>query len=242
MLNGLSGLAPMRRPLFVGAAGFDWSNLVAYWPMDESSGTREESVGSIDLSENGGTINSGTGLVETSAADLTGSEDLRNTSGANDLHTDPDFSFVLWLKPETLTDFDGFFNGYNSNTIRAYYRNSTTIRMREAGAPELSGSYSMSTGVWHMLAVGYTDGGNEQYITMAKVGTDSTVPTRTTSTNNNGRNTSATGIIVGDVAGNRFDGLLGPMFFFGSANGAGAYLSNDDLNALYNGGSGLAYA
>ena len=58
------------------------ANLIAWWDMEESSGTRDnkEGTAALDLSESGGTISSTTGLVGSGAVDHVAADSRAQTT------------------------------------------------------------------------------------------------------------------------------------------------------------------
>lgn len=213
--------------------GFDWSNLVAFWPMDEASGnSRLDAVGSIDLAETGGTIASATGLVYANAADFEKADSrylLASSAGA--LHpnnADKAFSLGLWVKPESLTDFDGLISTNNSTTFDLVYRDSTRLRWAVAGT-EQDYTTTLTTGNWFFIVVGYSDSGNTMFVSVNGAA-------KTSAANANSRSTSATTFSVGRSSiPQYFDGIIGPVMWFDTI------LSDTRISDLYNAGAGVVY-
>jgi hypothetical protein len=85
------------------ASGLDLNlqGVVSYWDMEEASGTRSDSVGSNDLTDNN-TVGQATGQVGNGADfESTNSEYLSITDGSQtDLDLTSDFTIMLWYKPE----------------------------------------------------------------------------------------------------------------------------------------------
>lgn len=80
------------------------TNLVSFWTMDEASGTRVDSHGVNDLTDNN-TVLSATGILS-DAADLEdANSEYLDISDASQVGLDftGDFSLSLWIKPESLT-------------------------------------------------------------------------------------------------------------------------------------------
>src|SRR5688500_11127949 len=82
----------------------DLTNLIEYWPLNESSGSRAGAHGGLTLSEVGGTINAGTGLVYANVADFEAADArmLRRASASGLEVGDIDFSCFLWVKLESI--------------------------------------------------------------------------------------------------------------------------------------------
>ena len=76
--------------------------LVAYWPLDEASGTRADShSNSLDLTDNN-TVSQGTGHVYANAADFEEATREYLSRASTDLLQPLSFSISLWIKPEDL--------------------------------------------------------------------------------------------------------------------------------------------
>jgi len=91
-------------------------SLESYWKLDETSGTRVDSHGSNDLTDNA-TVGSASGIIKTSAdfVDVNG-ESLSHVDNAS-LSTDgTDFSLSLWFYLNTTTTgTEGIIGKYNNN-------------------------------------------------------------------------------------------------------------------------------
>lgn len=214
------------------AAGFDWTNLEAYWPMDEASGTRADAVGTLDLAESGGTINSGTGIVHGTAADFEydNTDFLVKATGAEILHDGGPFTLIMWIKPETIVADHGLFTTNNSNTFLAYFNSSTQLRFRVV-TTSLIVTHGMSAGSWYMVAFGYDPTGDTQFISI-------NAAAKSTAANTETRSSTADSIVIGKagaLAVEHFDGLMGPVMWFSEA------MDISRIEDIYAGGSGVAY-
>ena len=96
------------------------TNLVSYWELEEASGTRVDSHGSNDLTDNN-TVGSATGIQGNGADFEAGNTEYLNLSGGIGLTTDSDISVSFWYKPESIGSFQGIiFTG--SGTSGLYVR------------------------------------------------------------------------------------------------------------------------
>jgi len=78
------------------------TNLISYWKLDEASGTRVDSHGTNDLTDNG-SVGSGTGIINSAADFESSTPQYLSHSDNSDLSTgDIDFTFACWLKPESV--------------------------------------------------------------------------------------------------------------------------------------------
>lgn len=100
----LTGNSVIRNAVIASAAasGNDpvFNSLTHYWALDEASGTRSDSKGSVNFDEDGGTISSATG-IKNGCADMTGVVGRRLLSSA--WSTASAFSLALWIKPSQRT-------------------------------------------------------------------------------------------------------------------------------------------
>jgi hypothetical protein len=134
--------------------------LVAYWKLDETSGTRIDSTGSNNLTDNGG-VGSTIGK-QGNAASFSGSNDLSLTS-STDLRLDnTDFTVAFWVNFDTLPvgafitilgKHDGlglreywFYRHQSTNKIALLTSpNGTTVEFLNTVGP------SLNTGQWYFV-------------------------------------------------------------------------------------------
>jgi hypothetical protein len=77
-------------------------NLIACWSLDETSGTRADSVGSNNLTDNN-TVLSGTGKFSNAADFETGNSEYLSIADNTDLSTgNIDFTFAAWVNAESV--------------------------------------------------------------------------------------------------------------------------------------------
>ena len=225
-----NGAGLLRRTIGAAAGGTDWTDLISYLRMDESSGTRADQLSAVSLAEVGGTISSGTGLVYGTATTFlkTDARYLRDNGGAAEWNNTNQFTVCMWVKPVTLTDFDGFFTSDNSNTYELLYRDSTRVRWAVAGNSQ-DYSYTLTTGNWFFLVAGYDSAADKMFVSI-----NGAAKTEVTNTAN--KNNYATTIVLGKSAAAVFcDSLIGPVAHFA------AYLSDARISDLYNAGAGRVY-
>jgi len=214
------------------SGGVDWTNLVAYWPMDEANGTRTDDVSSLTLTESAASVGSAsvTGMAFTAAADFEKDDNkyLLNNGGAAALHTNA-WTCCAWVKPESLVDFARIADSSNSNTFEMVYRSSSIIRLSCVGV-NTDYSFGMSAGNWYFVCFGYDNTANKQFVKI-------NATARAETTNNNSYNTSASIIEFGkgSSAATNWDGLIGPVAWFSEL------LSNTRIAELYNSGTGVTY-
>ncbi len=89
-------------------------SLIAYWELEESSGSRIDAHGSNDLSDNN-TVLSGTGIVGTAANFTDANSEYLSRADNTDLSTgDVDYSFVCWIKLDDVADESRIINKWTS--------------------------------------------------------------------------------------------------------------------------------
>jgi hypothetical protein len=231
----------MLQPLiYIPAAGGTsplLTNLVAYWKLDESSGTRIDSHGSNNLTDNN-TVGSATGKIGNAASFVSANEEYLSipTSSFSASFTD-EASLNLWVRRDLdipLTPATSAFlkleadaasdNHYpftdNNDYIRIFRTSRFTINPRLSGVPDRT--------VWHMLTI-------------------------TTTPGTNGYKIYQNGILEYQNSG-QATVSLGTTLFFGTGTAAFYYgglfdevglwsraLTASEITQLYNSGSGLTY-
>lgn len=224
-------------------------NLVSYWKLDEASGTRVDSHGSNDLTDNN-TVLSATGVINSGAdLELSNSEylSISNASQAG-LGVTGDFSYSVWLKPEQLpatdmaiidkTKWTGGRSGYNFSL----YKSGSDMFLQYL---IYSSSGSLTRGNTTNAFLTPSDVGNWVHLVVT---VDISVPTITIYKNGSSVavtvvSTAATSIGTNSVAfelgryngSSYFDGMFDEAGFWNRAIGS------SEVTELYNGGAGLAY-
>lgn len=215
------------------------TDLVSYWELEEASGTRVDSHGSNDLTDNN-TVGQATG-IQGNGADFesTNSESLSITHASQtglDFGNAQDFSIQMWIKPESSTDFYTVMKG-NSGASGKWYSlgggivtgqfsflvdNGTNARFVSAS--------SYTPGNWYHV-VGVRDGTTLRlYVNGSSVGTYTN-----TDVDDDLSNTSTFYIGRHNSTGRFTDGVVDEVGIWSRA------LSASDVTALYNSGAGLPY-
>ncbi len=229
------------------AASSTLSNaLVSYYKLDESSGVAYDATSTNHLTNNNaatfvsGKINNGADL------ELSSTQSFSITDGSQSgFDITSDFSVSAWVKFETITDMQ-LVSKYNpSGNQRAYHLyfqneggGALTLRFENSengitSSDHGSSSFSPSTGTWYHLVASFNAASHTTtfYKDGVAIGSDSS-GTRTSI-----YNSSASFLIGGraDVGGT-FDGVIDEVGIFSRP------LTQGDVNALYNSGSGFAYS
>ena len=212
-------------------------NLVSYWKLDEASGTRYDSHGSNDLSDNN-TVTSATGKVGT-AAEFNDSnlEYLSCTSNTSLQTGDIDFTIAAWVyrvaggqgyDDHVYVSKDSASNREFVLASSEYYGANYTFFQYGANVATISG---LTVNTWHFLVGWYDSLANLLYVQLDD-GTPASV--------------SASGFTVGSadfrIGARAYSGAEG--YCKGKIDEVGFWkrvLTSGERTQLYNGGSGLAY-
>ena len=252
----LSATFSAPAPVVTGETGnpfFD--GLVSYWSMDETSGTRADSHGSNDLTDNN-TVGSATGKINNgSDFELSNSEYLSITDAAQSgLDLSGDLSMSGWIKLEQLPSTAGqyFMIIGKDDTDQAsdagrqfnWIIDPSTNKMRFLWwAPALNNKESVSAfaagDVGTFVHVAVTLDISSRVVTFYVDGVAET------GTNNSGSSTSIQNTDAPFCVGARqTTGGSGALFFDGVLDEIGIWdrvLTSTEIGQLYNSGAGLAY-
>jgi len=226
------------------------TNLVAFYDMDETSGTREDSTANnLDLTDNN-TVLSGTGKISNAADFEASNSEYLSKADAAALEISGDFSFAGWFNFETLPTGGGNITVANrdpdDNANRVW-----ALRVFESGGAHLMGAYNssgggnatttgniqvnvgtLSTGTWYHMAWVFQTGVLYAYVNGVLMGQTSGL---NTSMYTGGTAQLTIGAYDTGVSG-FYDGLLDEVAIYGRA------LHYGDILDLYNDGSGLAFS
>ena len=204
------------------------NGLVSYWTLDEASGTRADSVGSNDLTDNN-TVGNVAGVFNDAANFISAnSESLLRSSQITDWQGE--WTIATWFKQSTEQNHELI--SIDSN-LRIFV-NSSDIRVYLNGFPEPIQSFSPTTD-WHFLIVTKEDagGGSWDYgisIDGSTLAIDASLHAQLGS--------SGSVFWVGRYFGsaiNFFDGLVDELGVWSRV------LTIDERTDIYNGGAGLFY-
>ncbi|HYE89041.1 MAG TPA: LamG-like jellyroll fold domain-containing protein [Vicinamibacterales bacterium] len=218
------------------------SNLVAFWELEEASGTRNDGHASNHLTDLN-SVGSTTGKVGT-AADLesTSSQRLYIADNADLSVGDIDFSGCFWTNPESLS---GFPSPFSKDTItvtadREYgaYIDGTTLYFYvfDTGGSfkQTSSGITLSTGTWQFVCFGHSASANEIWISK---NTDTPI---TTAHSSGVRDAGAPFAIGGGLngtspTGDSWDGAIDQFGFWKRD-------VRSDISTMHNGGAGMSLA
>ena len=217
------------------------TGLVSYWELEETSGTRVDSHGSNDLTDNN-TVGSATGIQGTGADfEASNVESLSITDATQtglDLSTD--FSIATWVNFESYPPVQaGLVCKWQTSTGKRswmFYVQSNELRLVTSPSGTWTGSlggvsWTPSNGVWYHIACTFdvSAGSVIFYLNGSQLGTAQ-----------NGLATSiyngTSDVVVGGNSDNYlFDGVMDEVGIWSRA------LSASDVTALYNSGAGIPY-
>ena len=214
------------------------ANLVSYWELEESSGTRVDAVTGTgnDLSDNN-TVTSATGKQGTAADfELSNSEFLRKTSPTT-VPIANNFTIAFWLKAESLSatmfPFEISDGADTNNNSRCILTADGAIRFGIASLNEaVSSAGVITTGTWyHYVGVKRSTGtGIELYIDGTSVATHASTAAAPTG--------GSQYITIGarrSPVNLPYDGLIDEFGIWSKA------LSTGEISDLYNSGAGIPY-
>jgi hypothetical protein len=211
--------------------------LKAYWPLDETSGTREDAHGANDLTDNN-TVSSGTGKVGTAADfEADNNESLSIVDNA-DLRTgDIDFSVSIWVKFETASSYPIMMaksNGASDDEYTLFCVGASLVPRFQVQYNTSNSQYAewnaaLSTGTWYHI-VGWHDSVNNV------LGITVNDATPITQAHSLGVNSGAQAFAMGRASGVNLDGMLDEAGFWKKV------LTPTEITWLYNSGNGRNYA
>lgn len=204
-------------------------SLLSYWELEEASGTRVDSHGTNDLTDNN-SVGSTTGIVGT-AAQFNGSNYLTKTTPG--FGFSGDFSIQVWLKYtyDGLPDTESLLSTYDGGATSWYFRYSFDIvgfSIYGGTFPSVGQSGTSGDGSWHHFVVRRQNGN----LVMFKDGvqTSSIVASTETLTDKT--------LYLGGLGdgGQGYDGALDEVAFWDRGLSAG------EIAWLCNSGAGRSYA
>jgi hypothetical protein len=216
----------LRQRATGGAASPLLAGLVSYWKLDETSGTRFDSVSANNLSDNGG-VGSAIGKIG-NAAEF----DTTNKLSTNTVLSSGPFTVSCWIYADTFSGEGGIVNRYD-NSVPAdrawttYVANDDITFVIQPTALNIPNVVSAAT--WHYFAFWYDDVAQEMGIQF-----DTTIQTTPQTTGYPVTNVDFT---VGARAdgGTAFDGRIDEVGIWSRV------LTASERTQLYNGGAGLTY-
>jgi hypothetical protein len=202
-------------------------DLVSYWKLDETSGTRFDSVSANNLSDNGG-VGFATGKIGNSAE-----FDTTNYLSTNTVLSSGPFTVSCWIYADTVTQSaGGIVNRYDNpvpadRTWTSYVANDDIVFA--IPPTQLTINNIVSAATWHLFIFWYDDVAQEMGIQF-----DTTIQTKSQTTGYANTNVPFS---IGARAdgGTAFDGRIDEVGIWSRV------LTAAERTQLYNGGAGLTY-
>lgn len=227
------------------------TGLVAYWSMDEASGTRADSTANgYDLSDNN-TVASASGKINNAADFTPGNSEWLNVADNNDFDFSTTFSLQAWINIDNLAIDLGIVTKWDYQTQGSWgYQtdqgNNDEIMMFVADALDDAGDNrgrttdaNLSADTWYhtiWLYDGSLAAANRLkcYINNSQktLNIEGTIPTSLQNSTADVR----VGTWGGTLSGRYFDGLIDEVGLWNRV------LTTDEISSLYNSGNGLAYS
>lgn len=222
-----------------------FNNLISYWTLDEASGTRVDSHGSNDLSDNN-TVGSAAGIINNGADFVAAnSEYLSHVSNASlQMSGNTDFTITAWVNMSTLPPPGGAFSFVTKDDDAASSRDYTLACIRGSGwcffikgggtyiASE--GAPAASTGAWHFLVAWYDSSNGQVHLRVDDTTTFDSVAGAT------GTDVSAAEFRIGASEYSGFEYYADAVI-----DEVGIWkrkLTSQEITDLYNSGAGLPYS
>jgi hypothetical protein len=216
-------------------------NLVSWWELNETSGTRVDSHGGNDLTDNN-TVGSATG-IQGNAADFenANNESLSNSSPTGfTLTNSADMSWSFWIKTESdvtnaclSSRWDAGNKGWlfrlnSSGFVECFLGDAGTTRSAGAGTTDVSDTN------WHNVIITWNS--SDDILRLYIDG--NTTPELTSGALTISQSTTTFEIGDNETVGSAvtFDGLIDETGIWTKV------LSSSEITDLYNSGSGLSYA
>ena len=210
------------------------TNLVAYWKLDEASGTLADSQGSNDATTTTADYDS-TGISgKCMHFTLANSDFLVMTDAAALQMYDQDFTFAAWvyLKSEgTTATYAGIIGGETNSASMTLYGSNERLIVSKVGVSNGPLSTVVTTGGWTFVAIAFDSDATTGNVTYYENGSYST------GDYNIDFNDGAGSIYIGRYSTTGyFDGKIDEVMIW-----KGRTLTVDNLNDLYNSGAGLFF-
>jgi len=210
-------------------------SLISYWKLEEASGTRDDTVGSNDLTPTNAPGNAAGKLGNAAAFVGSSSQRLTKTSNAGLQTGNIDFTVAAWVYPESVTgtqciiaktDEDtGNANGYEYMLYLNGNKISLLVANGAAGIQVLTSDATVSVNTWY-----YVEGYHDDAGTLG-VAINTTVKTAARTTTPVANTTSL-----------RFGGVPSKYYLTGRVDDAGFWkrlFTTNERTALYNSGNGF---
>jgi hypothetical protein len=219
-------------------------NLVSYYELDESSGTRSDSHGSNDLTDNN-TVGTASGIINDGANFVASNTEYFNASNSAFDFTGTEMSISFWYKATSFRASPGsdrlFQNWSTSGTFQGWFLNISNAGAKKArfvmatgtsSFEEITATTAYVEDTWYHVVFVY----NGTDLRIYRNGTLDCTPVAVTA------NLRASATTPFRIAAN--ESLAANQYCNGVLDEAGIWdraLTAAEVTELYNGGAGLAY-
>lgn len=215
------------------------TDLVAWWSLDETSGTRvnAHNPGTYDLTDNN-TVGYDTGVVGNAASFAGGGNDesLTLANHSDFEFADTPFTVAMWVRPETGIESNAYVIGVGAPaTVWTILRNggagSISFRVRNAAntSTAATAGIAYSLGTWALYIAEHDPDADE-----IRLSSNNGTPV-SAALAGGGRITGTDAFIIGSNLGVEFVGLLDETAIWRRL------LTSDEKARLYNSGAGMGY-
>jgi hypothetical protein len=215
------------------------NNVVSYWKMDETSGTRDDAVSTNDLAEFTATVNSAAGKIN-NAADVAGTDtsSLWISGGHSSLQFTSSFTIAYWMFLDNTISAEGGMISKFDGSVTSYL-----LRFQSGGSPfvqlivnpgagdtTVNSTTVLSTSTWYFVVAWFDDSANQIGISV----NDGTPQTQAFSDSLSG-SAGNFRVMRSTVDGTSPDGRIDGLGIWSRA------LTSDERTELYNSGTGKDY-
>jgi hypothetical protein len=226
---------------------FPTTNLVAYWKLNETSGTRADQTANGNTLQDNNTVLYGTGKIDNAADfEATNTEYLSIAHGSQtglEL-TNNDMSFSFWVNLETavsasaVTIFSKNTGGAGNGYYCQHYTNAGSDKVwftwENGSSDQAAAVMALGTGTWHHIVVTVdvsASGAGILFYLDGSAVTPVNVSGSNTTTSAGTRNFT----MGGAASAGSFDGLIDEFGVWDRV------LTSGEVTTLYNSGNGLTY-
>tara|TARA_Y100000310_G_scaffold337443_1_gene424514 strand:+ start:550 stop:1284 length:735 start_codon:yes stop_codon:yes gene_type:complete len=203
-------------------------SIVSRWLLDEANGTRYDTVGSNDLTDNN-TVLTGTGPYGDTCADFETSlsEYLSITDGAQSGLDLQDFTFAAWLNIEAAPGIYAIMGKATNDQYRLFYRATTKLQAdiwNGGSESEVEDTTDLGTATWVHVVLTWdvSTPKGEMYVDGATIGATTTKTAATSISNESGA------FALGAQAGaTTYDGMMQDAIIWNIE------LSSAEVSSLY---------
>lgn len=213
------------------------TGLTSYWKLEETSGTRYDSHGSNNLTDNN-TVLYSSAVQGNGAEFVAASAEYLSIPSTTQFQLDlgaENFSVSLWFNADTVSGVQGLIGKYNNSSTNKpwliYLNGTSLVFLVGSQGAAVTSSTTISANTWyHVVATADTSNNYKLYVNAG-----------TPNTGSGASSTGTTGIdfcigAYNSGSSGRFDGTIDEVGIWD-----GALLSSTDVSTLYNSGAGIPY-